>query len=203
MLKAGDYTLAYGSLFNNIVRDMNYSILKGQIQGARQMACPNFNLRPEQAEVSLLVIHNICLPPEQFGGPYIAQFFNNELDPDAHPYFASISQLQVSSHLLIDRQGQLMQFVNLEKRAWHAGRSDFAGQPECNDYSIGVELEGSDNQAYEAAQYQCLARLTKALQQAYPAISGDRITGHSDIAPGRKTDPGPFFDWDYYRELLA
>lgn len=175
----------------------------GRVEAARWCPSPNFGERPAGSAVSLLVVHNISLPPGHYGGPWIEQFFCNGLDPDEHPYFASIASLQVSSHLLIRRDGELVQFVNLLNRAWHAGRSCFAGQEECNDYSIGIELEGTDIEPYTPAQYQTLANVSARIIRAWPAILADRITGHSDIAPGRKTDPGPAFDWPRYRRLLA
>ncbi|WP_041522487.1 1,6-anhydro-N-acetylmuramyl-L-alanine amidase AmpD [Gilvimarinus agarilyticus] len=170
----------------------------GWINPARHICSPNFGARPAGAEVSLLVVHNISLPPGEFGNGYIEQFFTNQLDFDAHPYFASIAHLQVSSHVLINRSGELVQFVSLLDRAWHAGRSCFAGVTECNDYSIGVELEGTDTEPYTDAQYGALGCLTDALLAYFPAITPERITGHCDIAPGRKTDPGEAFDWDKY-----
>lgn len=165
---------------------------------ARQLASPNFNERPADAVPSLLVIHNISLPPEEFGGGYIEEFFLNRLDRNAHPYFATIADLRVSSHCLIDRQGSVVQFVPFHLRAWHAGRSCFHGENECNDFSIGIELEGADTIPYTDAQYTSLVELTKDIMEAYPKITPSRITGHSDIAPGRKTDPGPAFDWSRY-----
>lgn len=175
----------------------------GRIQEARWCPSPNFGERPAGKAISLLVIHNISLPPGQFGGNCIEQFFCNQLNPADHPYFASIVSLQVSSHLLIRRDGELVQFVNLLDRAWHAGRSCFDGEDECNDYSIGVELEGTDTDPYTEAQYRMLAEVSSRILAAWPAINGDRIAGHSDIAPGRKTDPGPAFDWSRFRRLLA
>lgn len=175
----------------------------GRVPEARWCPSPNYGERPPGAAVSLLVVHNISLPPGQYGGPWIEQFFANRLDPGAHPYFASIASLQVSSHLLIRRDGELVQFVNLLERAWHAGRSCFAGQEECNDYSIGIELEGTDTAPYTPVQYQALADVSNRIMRAWPAIDAGRITGHSDIAPGRKTDPGPAFDWAFFRRLLA
>ncbi len=169
---------------------------------ARRLASPNANLRPPGVEVDLLVIHNISLPPGQFGGGFVEKFFTNRLDPDIHPYFASIASLQVSAHCLIDRLGRAVQFVPFHQRAWHAGRSSFDGVSECNDFSVGIELEGTDHQAYSAHQYQTLIRLTRDLMRYFPALTPDRIVGHSDIAPGRKTDPGPAFDWTLYRQLL-
>ena len=149
------------------------------------------------------MVHNISLPPEQFGGPHIGELFCNCLDPDQHPYFAEIAHLKVSSHLLIDRTGQIMQFVPFQQRAWHAGVSEYEGRTNCNDFSIGIEMEGADNIAYTDIQYRTLAEVSQTLLQWYPLITKDRIVGHSDIAPGRKTDPGPAFDWPRYRNALT
>ena len=173
------------------------------IENAKQVPSPNWDERPAGTRVNLLVIHNISLPPEEFGGPWIEQLFQNELDPDQHPYFSEIADLCVSAHCLIRRDGELIQFVPLDKRAWHAGTSCYCDQNNCNDFSIGIELEGSDNQAFTEEQYQRLAELTKTIQQRYPDITKNRIVGHSDIAPGRKTDPGPYFDWHKYLEMLS
>lgn len=175
----------------------------GRVNAARWCPSPNFGPRPEGAGISLLVIHNISLPPGQFGGDAIEQFFCNQLDPATHPYFQTIAGMKVSSHLLIRRDGTPVQFVSLLDRAWHAGRSSFQGEQECNDFSVGIELEGADDIPYTPAQYQALADLSRLIMGAWPAITPDRITGHSDIAPGRKTDPGPAFDWPRYRRLLA
>lgn len=164
---------------------------------------PNADSRPSPTDISLLVIHNISLPPEQFGGPYIGQLFCNCLDPAEHPYFQQIHQLKVSSHLLIDRTGQLTQFVSFDQRAWHAGVSQFADRTQCNDFSIGIELEGADHIAYTDSQYRSLAAVTQRLISQYPQITPERIVGHSDIAPGRKTDPGPAFDWQRFRQDLS
>lgn len=174
----------------------------GRVTEARWCPSPNFGARPEGATISLLVVHNISLPPGQFGGDAIERFFCNQLDASEHPYFQTIASMQVSSHLLVRRDGSLLQFVSLLDRAWHAGRSCFRGENECNDFSIGVELEGTDDIPYTAAQYQALADLSRLIMAAWPAITMDRITGHSDIAPGRKTDPGPAFDWSHYRQAL-
>jgi AmpD protein len=156
----------------------------------------HFNSRPSTLDsddqISLLIIHNISLPPEQFGGDDIEQFFQGRLDFDKHPYYQKIKEIKVSSHFLIKRTGELLQFVNTNERAWHAGKSFFLGRDECNDFSIGIELEGSDNQAYCDEQYQALAQLSKNIMQQYPQITPQRIMGHSDVAPKRKTDPGPF-----------
>ena len=163
---------------------------------------PNHDSRPADTRINLLVIHNISLPPGEFGGPWIQDLFLNKLDPRRHPYFREIAHLQVSSHLLIRRDGQLLQFVPLEQRAWHAGVSCFQGQEKCNDFSIGIELEGSDETAFTDAQYATLAATTRSIQALYPEIDKAHIVGHSDIAPERKTDPGPNFDWPRYRALL-
>ena len=186
----------------SLVQAPPFQVINGQLQGARWIASPNFNQRPEQTEIQLLVIHNISLPPSQFGGGYIEQFFQNQLDGSVHPYFKSIEGMQVSTHLLILRSGEVLQFVNFHDRAWHAGRSSYLAQKECNDYSIGIELEGSDDTDFEAVQYEILAQVVATLQQAYPKIM-NHIAGHSDIAPARKTDPGPHFQWAHFRSLLS
>lgn len=179
------------------------NIINHRLNTAVQIPSPNFDSRPEADDISLLVIHCISLPPEQFGDDYIDQLFCNTLNPDQHPYFAEIHQLRVSAHLLIRRDGKVHQYVPFDQRAWHAGVSCFAGRERCNDFAIGIELEGSVNQAYTAAQYQQLAAVTRLLLDKYPRLTAERITGHSDIAPQRKTDPGPWFDWLYYRSLLS
>ena len=178
------------------------TIKNGWLSTAKKIPSPNFDERSDPADISLLVIHNISLPPEQFGGGYIEQFFCNQLDPNTHPYFASICELTVSAHCLITREGELIQFVPFDKRAWHAGVSSFEGRDKCNDYSIGIELEGADTINYTDEQYTTLLKLTQQLTEAYPSITSERITGHSDIAPGRKTDPGEAFDWSrFFAEL--
>ena len=177
-------------------------VVDGQLIGARQIPSPNYNQRPENTEIQLLVVHNISLPPSQFGGGYIEQFFQNQLDWSIHPYFQTIEGMQVSTHLLILRTGEILQFVNFNDRAWHAGRSTYLSKIECNDYSIGIELEGSDDTDFEEIQYQQLANAVATLQRAYPLIQ-QHIAGHSDIASGRKTDPGPHFQWQAFRELLV
>lgn len=178
-----------------------FKVVKGQLIGARQIPSPNYNQRPEETEIQLIVIHNISLPPSQFGGGYIEQFFLNQLDWSAHPYFQTIAGMQVSTHLLILRSGEVLQFVNFNERAWHAGRSSYLAKKECNDYSIGIELEGSDDTDFEAIQYQVLTDVIVTLQEHYPKTQR-HIAGHSDIAAGRKTDPGPYFQWSYFRDLL-
>lgn len=171
----------------------------GRIDGACQLSSPNCDERPPGTRIELIVIHNISLPPGEFGGPGIVDLFTNRLDPATHPYYATIADLRVSAHFLIRRDGEVIQFVPCGRRAWHAGASDWRGRGRCNDFSIGIELEGSDHTPFENAQYAALAELTRALQMRYPIAD---IVGHSDIAPGRKTDPGPHFDWPRYRALL-
>ncbi|WP_180081488.1 MULTISPECIES: 1,6-anhydro-N-acetylmuramyl-L-alanine amidase AmpD [unclassified Acinetobacter] len=178
-----------------------FQVQDGQLIGARQVPSPNFNQRPADTEIQLVVIHNISLPPSQFGGGYIEQFFQNQLDWSVHPYFQTIEGMEVSTHLLILRTGEVLQFVNFNDRAWHAGRSTYLAQKECNDYSIGIELEGSDDLPFEPVQYDVLTQVVACLQQVYPKIQ-QHIAGHSDIAPGRKTDPGPFFQWTEFRKQL-
>ncbi|MBU0808680.1 MAG: 1,6-anhydro-N-acetylmuramyl-L-alanine amidase AmpD [Gammaproteobacteria bacterium] len=173
----------------------------GWCDGIQHCPSPNFNQRP-LGEVSLLVIHNISLPPGEFGTGKVQAFFQNRLDADEHPYFASIASLQVSAHFFIERDGAVTQFVSCNERAWHAGQSRFAERENCNDFSLGIELEGADDLPFTAAQYAALIALTQQLQAAYPAITLARICGHSDIAPGRKTDPGPAFDWQRMRLAL-
>ncbi|MDH4041723.1 MAG: 1,6-anhydro-N-acetylmuramyl-L-alanine amidase AmpD [Gammaproteobacteria bacterium] len=175
----------------------------GWLQQARRVASPNFGPRPEGCAPRLLVIHNISLPPGRYGGDCIERLFTNCLDWDEHPFFDEIRGARVSAHLLIRRDGELVQFVNFRDRAWHAGQSCFAGQDNCNDFSIGIELEGTDDDAYTVAQYEALAAVTAALLAHYAEMDRSRIVGHSDIAPDRKTDPGPAFDWNRYRSLLA
>jgi|TARA_B110000908_G_scaffold133923_1_gene158143 AmpD protein len=175
---------------------------QGWISTATVVASPNADLRPDEADVSLLVIHNISLPPGQFGGGHVTELFTNTLDPTSHPYFAEIADLKVSAHLLIDRQGAMTQFVPFHQRAWHAGVSEFEGRTACNDYSMGIELEGTDIESYTDQQYACLVQVTRCLMAEYPALTAKRIRGHSDIAPSRKTDPGPAFDWLRFTGLL-
>ncbi|MBI3560296.1 MAG: 1,6-anhydro-N-acetylmuramyl-L-alanine amidase AmpD [Gammaproteobacteria bacterium] len=163
---------------------------------------PNCDLRPVHSVVDLIVIHGISLPPGEYGGPYITQLFTNRLAAATHPYFAEIAALRVSSHILIRRDGELIQYVPFDKRAWHAGKSNYQGRQGCNDFSIGIELEGTDTTPYSDAQYRHLAELIQALLHAYPGLSSDRITGHSNISPGRKTDPGPSFDWPRLLDIL-
>jgi len=166
----------------------------GWFAKARRIDSPNCDERPPDADITLLVVHNISLPPGEFGGPGVEQLFTNRLDPAAHPYYATIHTLRVSSHFFIRRDGELIQFVPCAKRAWHAGASSWRGRERCNDFSLGVELEGSDEQPFTEAQYARLNELIRSLREAYPMLAD--LAGHSDIAPGRKSDPGPYFDWN-------
>ncbi|RZM81203.1 1,6-anhydro-N-acetylmuramyl-L-alanine amidase AmpD [Pseudoalteromonas rubra] len=170
--------------------------------GAQQRRSPHYNERPSACCVSLLVVHCISLPAGEYGGHYIDDLFMGTLDCQAHPSFDSLRGVRVSAHCLIRRDGAIIQYVPFDKRAWHAGVSVFAGQDNCNDFSIGVELEGTDTASYTEAQYQALAQLTTWLQQQFPALNSERIVGHSDIAPGRKHDPGVAFDWNKYFALI-
>jgi AmpD protein len=181
---------------------LNIHLPEGLLKSARYVPSPHCDERPENTLIDLLVIHNISLPPGQFGSKNIENFFCGTLDFSQHPYFATIAELKVSSHLLITRKGEIIQFVPFAKRAWHAGKSFFQGRERCNDFSIGIELEGTDDLPYEKIQYEKLTEVTEDLMDAYPLITRERIVGHSDIAPDRKTDPGPFFDWHYLDCLL-
>ena len=182
---------------------MRIDTTSGLLDSARQCPSPNCDDRPTGVEPELIVIHNISLPPGQFGGSAIDAFFTNRLDSQAHPYFAEISNLRVSAHALIRRNGEIVQYVPLHRRAWHAGVSSYNGRNQCNDFSIGIELEGTDAMVYTEAQYQQLSCLVGCLLFHYPTLSAERIVGHSDIAPGRKTDPGRSFDWPLFRTQLA
>ena len=172
----------------------------GWLDAARRVPSPHCDARPAGAAVELLVIHGISLPPGRFGGPFVEDLFLGRLDPGVHPYFRDIAGLRVSAHFLVRRDGELLQFVPCGLRAWHAGQSRWQGRERCNDFSVGIELEGSDEQPYEPAQYEALVPLARALLGAYPIRA---VVGHSDIAPGRKTDPGPHFDWPRLRAALA
>lgn len=174
---------------------------QGWLSAARRVPSPHFNQRPDDEVPSLLVIHNISLPPGEFGGPWIDRLFSGTLPAEAHPYFAEIAHLRVAAHCLIRRDGEVVQYVPFDQRAWHAGISQFEGRENCNDFSIGIELEGTDDLPYTEAQYQALGEVTRLLMLHYP-VTPQRITGHSDIAPGRKTDPGPAFNWEMYQQLL-
>ncbi len=175
---------------------------KGWLTDARAVPSPNHDARPAGTAIELVVIHGISLPPGEYGGGHIEQFFQNRLDPAGHSYFAAICDMRVSAHCLVNRDGAITQFVSFTDRAWHAGQSEWRGRSRCNDFSIGIELEGCDDEAYADAQYDSLATLIRALREVYPTIAADALAGHSDIAPGRKTDPGPHFDWHRLRSLL-
>ena len=182
---------------------MKIDSVSGLVEGARYMPSPNCDERPDGAMAEVLVIHSISLPPGQFGGVGIEQFFCNTLDPEEHPFYQEIGDLRVSAHLLIRRNGEVVQFVPLHQRAWHAGQSYCEGRTRANDFSVGIELEGTDDLPFEDAQYESLARLTGIIRRLYPAITRERIYGHGDIAPGRKTDPGPMFDWKRYLKACS
>lgn len=173
------------------------------IAGGCYVPSPNADDRPDHCCPSLIVIHGISLPPGQFGGPYIRQLFTNRLDPGAHPSFAPVANQRVSAHVLIERNGRIVQFVPFHRRAWHAGVSSYKGKENCNDFSIGIELEGTDQLPYEDVQYGVLATLIDTLRIVYPSLSKESISGHSEIAPDRKTDPGPAFDWQRLHRALA
>jgi AmpD protein len=181
---------------------MQVDLKSGLMRGARQVASPNYDSRPAGVEADLIVVHGISMPPGEFGGPWIDRLFTGGLPPDAHPYFRDIARARVSAHVLIRRDGTIVQYVPFGQRAWHAGQSHYRGRPACNDFSIGIELEGTDATAYTDPQYDQLAALVEALLATYPSLSIDHITGHSDIAPGRKTDPGPSFEWERWRSIL-
>ena len=182
---------------------MHIDITSGLVKEARQHLSPNCDFRPDESDISLIVIHGISLPPGKFGKDYIDQLFCNQLNPDEHPYFKDISDLKVSSHLLVRRDGEVVQYVPFQKRAWHAGVSCYEKRDCCNDYSIGIEMEGEDATPYTDIQYQVLATIIKDLIKSYPELNEQTITGHSDIAPGRKTDPGEAFDWGILRKHLS
>ncbi len=182
---------------------MNIDQNSGLLDEARYVSSPNCDERPEHEAINLIVVHGISLPPGEFGGCWVDDFFTNKLDPEAHEYFQEICDLQVSSHLLIRRDGEIVQYVPFNKRAWHAGESHFNGRDRCNDFSIGIELEGADDIPYEYVQYEKLAQVIVELKRIYPDISNERIVGHSDVAPGRKTDPGSAFDWQNLFQQLG
>lgn len=175
----------------------------GWLLDVRRVVSPNCDPRPPDTELGLIVVHGISLPPGQFGNGWIDRFFCNELPMDADPYFATICNATVSAHVLISRDGELTQYVPFTARAWHAGRSFYCGRTACNDFSVGIELEGTDELPYAAGQYHVLAELIGALRRGYPSLANAEVVGHSDIAPGRKTDPGPAFEWAKLRRLLA
>ena len=184
------------------------TISEGHLSAATWLCSPNSNSRPNDIDIDTIVIHNISLPPSEFGATdangthYVKALFTNQLDWQAHPYFQTIEGAEVSAHLFIERDGAITQFVNFDERAWHAGRSSYLGRTQCNDYSIGIELEGSDFSPFTDQQYQVLAQVISAIYQAYPKTC-QHLTGHSDIAPGRKTDPGDYFEWAKLRAMVT
>lgn len=175
----------------------------GLLVGASYVPSPNQDSRPPGATLDLVVVHGISLPPGEFGADWVEALFTNQLPSDAHPFFKSIEGLRVSAHFYVRRDGRVVQFVPCHARAWHAGVSSWRHRPACNDYSVGIELEGADDAPYEAIQYDVLAQLIGALSAAYPSLAGAPVVGHSDIAPGRKTDPGPAFDWHRLTSVRA
>ena len=181
---------------------LRIDVATGLAQGVRQVLSSHFDERPGGSVADLIVVHGISLPPGEFGGPWIDRLFTGNLPPEAHPYFREIAAGRVSAHALIRRDGEIVQYVPFGQRAWHSGRSEYQGRSACNDFSVGIELEGTDEVPYENAQYEALAALIAALLLAYPTLSRERIVGHSDVAPGRKTDPGPTFDWPRLRAAL-
>lgn len=193
---------------SNVISWASITITNGQLSSAHWLPSPNCNARPDGIDIDTIVIHNISLPPEEFGATdanglhYAKALFTNQLDWNAHPYFQTIKGAEVSAHLLIERDGTITQFVNFDVRAWHAGKSSYLGRPDCNDYSIGIELEGSDFTAFTDPQYEALTKVVRALYKAYPKTC-QHLTGHSDIAPNRKTDPGAYFDWVRLRTMVA
>ncbi len=182
---------------------MQVNLVSGRLEGVHFTPSPHCDERPAGMAIDLLVVHGISLPPGEFGGPWVDALFTERLDAHAHPYFTEIAHLRVSAHVLIRRDGEAIQYVAFNHRAWHAGVSCFEGRAACNDFSIGIELEGCDDRAYEDAQYRTLAAIARCLMAAYPGITPQRIVGHSDIAPGRKTDPGPMFDWVRLQRLIG
>lgn len=181
---------------------MNVNLTTGLLSDVEYIPSPHCDERPQESTIDMIVVHGISLPPGEFGGNAIQDFFCGKLDNRQHPYFETIATLRVSSHLYIDRAGHVIQFVPFHRRAWHAGQSQFQGRDACNDFSIGIELEGTDDIPYEQVQYQRLVSVIQSLMRVYPAIMPNRIVGHADIAPGRKTDPGPAFDWNHLKHLL-
>lgn len=188
---------------DRLLPDLVHCPDSGMVNGARLIYSPNFDDRPDISDVSVLVVHAISLPPDCYDNHYVEDLFTNCLDRNAHPFFENLADQKLSAHFFIRRGGEMIQFVSTRHRAWHAGESMFEGRPRVNDFSIGIEMEGCDHDEFGHIQYQNLARLTQCLTAAYPKIAFNNIVGHSDIAPGRKTDPGPCFDWDQYRELLV
>lgn len=190
------------SVMKHKVETMSIDNQSGKLRNVSFIESPNCDERSSEKDINLIVVHGISLPPNEFGGDGVQQLFTNQLDPAEHPYYKSIHQLKVSAHAFIRRDGEIIQFVPFHKRAWHAGLSEYKGRCQCNDFSIGIELEGADDIPYTSSQYSALTSLINALWQAYPHIQKEDLVGHSDIAPGRKTDPGESFDWQKLHDLL-
>lgn len=184
-------------------KEASLKIAAGKLSSAEQKLSPHHDARPDPNDISVLVVHGISLPAGEFGQPYIDQLFMGTLDTSAHPTFDVLEGLRVSAHCVIHRDGRIVQYVPFDQRAWHAGVSHYCGRKRCNDFAIGIELEGTDTEPYTKEQYQQLAQLAAAAVRTYPALTPQRIVGHQHIAPVRKTDPGPAFDWHYFRSLLA
>ncbi len=187
---------------SHLLKNEQLNIINGWVDKARHVKSPNFNQRPKHTIVDAIIIHGISLPAGKFGGPFIDNFFSNHLDLTQHSTFTQLKNIKVSAHFLIRRDGELVQYVNVNERAWHAGKSELEGRKYCNNFSIGIELEGTDDIAYEEEQYQQLVSLVHCLKEFFPKVSNQRIVGHSDIAPGRKTDPGEAFLWDKFLEKI-
>ena len=181
---------------------LRIDLATGLAAGVRQVLSSHFDARPAGVLAELIVVHGISLPPGEFGGPWIDRLFTGGLPPDAHPFFKDVARTRVSAHALIRRDGSIVQYVPFGQRAWHAGQSHYRGRASCNDFSVGIELEGTGEIPYAEPQYEQLAALVEALLAAYPSLSPEHIAGHSDIAPGRKTDPGPSFDWERWNSIL-
>lgn len=194
--------ISFALLLVVIIPAMQINLATGLLSPCQQILSPNRDQRPDNDTIDLIIIHSISLPPGQYGGDAIERFFTNRLAADEHPYFQQIAEMKVSAHILIKRDGHIIQFVPFHERAWHAGVSSYQAREQCNNFAIGIELEGSDTDKFEQIQYTQLARLILALEQTYPDLHRDAVTGHSDIAPGRKTDPGDRFDWQILNNLL-
>lgn len=191
------------NLSTEFAKELKIDTATGLLMQARQVPSPNMDERPAGVQPDLIIVHGISLPPGEYGGPWIDQLFTNALPPNQHPYFKQIEGLKVSTHVLIRRDGEPVQYVPFNKRAWHAGVSNYQGRERCNDFSIGIELEGVDDSAYEAVQYVVLARLIVKLCECYSSLSTRHVVGHSDVAPGRKSDPGDAFDWARLRSMIS
>jgi N-acetyl-anhydromuramoyl-L-alanine amidase len=182
---------------------LNVEARSGWLTGVRRVLSPNCDSRPEGVKPDLIVVHGISLPPGEFGGPWVDRLFTNALPASVHPYFATIADLRVSAHVLVQRDGTPVQYVPFHMRAWHSGASSHRGRDACNDFAVGIEMEGTDDTPYEPAQYRTLAALIRSLELAYPSLHGCDVVGHCDVSPGRKSDPGPAFDWPLLRQLLG